>query len=1057
MAGERFRAAPALAPLKMFQRRTVDYVFERLYGSDDPVRQFLVADEVGLGKTMVARGVIARMIEHLWDTTARIDILYICSNQAIAAQNLNRLNVLGRRELALPTRMTLIPLQLRGQDGLDANKVNFISLTPGTTFDLRSATGVTQERALLQHLLHDLVSHPRGLHNLLQVTAGADGWNRAVDSLNLDGVDTRIIERFRREVQADSDLFQELERVSEMFPRRRDVYPQDMTQPRNGLVARLRAKLSHACVDALQPDLIVMDEFQRFRDLLHGDSDAAILARELFDYTGSDGHAARTLLLSATPYRMLTLTGDEPDEGDHYQDFLETLSFLYGRDKGPEVAATLANEMRAFRGFLHGLPASRASAVEARQTIERCLRRVMARTERVASTAERDSMMGEPPIAVSVAPADLAQAAAVSNLARALDAPEIVEYWKSAPYLLNFMRHYSLKRLLEAEMDAPSTAIRDALLAARPAMLDRAALDGYAALEPANGRMRAVMDDIFGANLEQSLWIPAAMPYYGAKRSEPPPTKALIFSSWSMVPDAIAALLSYEAERRMGVGESGRRYFEQHRLRPLQFRQDQGRLAGLRALLLIYPSPKLAEIGDPLSVFAEREQVLSQEAMREAIAERLRSAVDALRQAAGSEGETDLADWAAPAMIDALLGSRANAWLSAPEGLRALASEDGFLDHVAELSSTAEKRDFSTVSDGLCDLLVDVALGSPAVCALRALHRIAPQLAWDDPGLLSAAAEVAWAFRALFNQHDAVALLRRGAEDRYWHRVLTYSVDNNLQAVLDEYAHYLVDAEGLSASTPKERAAGVARAMATALSIRPSQIDVDDPQVSGDAITIGKFQMRGRFAMRLADYRDEEGTVARLGGVRDAFNSPFRPFVLATTSIGQEGLDFHPYCYRVYHWNLPGNPVDLEQREGRVHRFKGHAIRLNLAERQAAVVRGSGRLPDDPWALMFEQARSEANSGTDLIPYWIYEGSVRVERRVPILPFSREVARLAWLKRSLTVYRLAFGQPRQDDLLDYLQALAGSGMGISDLADLQIRLEPGSLGSAIPTAQDPVE
>lgn len=122
-----------------------------------------------------------------------------------------------------------IPLQLRGQEGLDANKVNFISLTPGTTFDLRSATGVTQERALLQHLLHDLVSHTRGLHNLLQVTAGADGWNRAVDGLDLNGVDTRIIERFRRDVQADSDLFQELERVCEMFPRRRDVYPADMT------------------------------------------------------------------------------------------------------------------------------------------------------------------------------------------------------------------------------------------------------------------------------------------------------------------------------------------------------------------------------------------------------------------------------------------------------------------------------------------------------------------------------------------------------------------------------------------------------------------------------------------------------------------------------------------------------------------------------------------------------------------------------------------------------------------------------------------------------------
>ena len=52
--------------------------------------------------------------------------------------------------------------------------------------------------------------------------------------------------------------------------------------------------------------------------------------------------------------------------------------------------------------------------------------------------------------------------------------------------------------------------------------------------------------------------------------------------------------------------------------------------------------------------------------------------------------------------------------------------------------------------------------------------------------------------------------------------------------------------------------------------------------------------MRGRFAMRLADYRDEDGSVSRLGGVRDAFNSPFKPFVLATTSIGRERARLPP-------------------------------------------------------------------------------------------------------------------------------------------------------------------
>ena len=81
---------------------------------------------------------------------------------------------------------------------------------------------------------------------------------------------------------------------------------------------------------------------------------------------------------------------------------------------------------------------------------------------------------------------------------------------------------------------------------------------------------------------------------------------------------------------------------------------------------------------------------------------------------------------------------------------------------------------------------------------------------------------------------------------------------------------------------------------------------------------------------------------------------------------------------------------------------------------------------------------------------------MRVERRVPILPFSREVTRLAWLKRSLTVYRLAFGQPRQDDLLEYLQSLVGSGIAAADLADLQIRLEPRFLdGQRDNPAEDP--
>jgi hypothetical protein len=101
---------------------------------------------------------------------------------------------------------------------------------------------------------------------------------------------------------------------------------------------------------------------------------------------------------------------------------------------------------------------------------------------------------------------------------------------------------------------------------------------------------------------------------------------------------------------------------------------------------------------------------------------------------------------------------------------------------------------------------------------------------------------------------------------------------------------------------------------------------------------------------------------------------------------------------------------------------------------------------------MFAAARAESSNDSDLVPYWLYEGPTSVERRVPMLPFSREHERLDWLKRSLTVYRLAFGQPRQDDLLNYLNRLSVT-FPPEELAKLQISLQPrdvaGVLGKSV--------
>lgn len=117
------------------------------------------------------------------------------------------------------------------------------------------------------------------------------------------------------------------------------------------------------------------------------------------------------------------------------------------------------------------------------------------------------------------------------------------------------------------------------------------------------------------------------------------------------------------------------------------------------------------------------------------------------------------------------------------------------------------------------------------------------------------------------------------------------------------------------------------------------------------------------------------------------------------------------------------NPVDFEQREGRISRYKGHAIRRNIAAaHRADVLRAAAR---DPWNTAFDAAAARRPPGaTDLFPYWVFPGPWAIERHIPLLPLSRDRQRYQQVRDTLTLYRLAFGQPRQEDLVELLRARA---------------------------------
>jgi len=62
--------------------------------------------------------------------------------------------------------------------------------------------------------------------------------------------------------------------------------------------------------------------------------------------------------------------------------------------------------------------------------------------------------------------------------------------------------------------------------------------------------------------------------------------------------------------------------------------------------------------------------------------------------------------------------------------------------------------------------------------------------------------------------------------------------------------------------------------------------------------------------------------------LREAFNTPLYPMVLVANEVMQEGLDLHHHCRRVIHHDLAWNPAQLEQRVGRVDRLGSLVQRL---------------------------------------------------------------------------------------------------------------------------------
>ncbi len=271
----------------------------------------------------------------------------------------------------------------------------------------------------------------------------------------------------------------------------------------------------------------------------------------------------------------------------------------------------------------------------------------------------------------------------------------------------------------------------------------------------------------------------------------------------------------------------------------------------------------------------------------------------------------------------------------------------------------------------------------------------------------------------MFDKPESIAVIKIASIERdneahdhtYWKDVLEYCTNGNLQAVLDEFSHLLEsDFKTIKGFTERIR---------SSLNIRTTNLRIDN----GVSFLTNMHQvMRSHYAVDFGTQNIEvEKGLNKVISILANFNSPFRPFVLASTSIGQEGLDFHYYCRKVMHWNLPTNPIDVEQREGRVNRYKGLVIRQGISEKYKKHLAG---VEGPAWDFLFQYAElyeGKNKKKPELVPYWHIEPkTIHLERLAPMIPYSLEVQQMQRIIRTLTLYRLTFGQPRQEELVEAL-------------------------------------
>lgn len=1063
----------ALHGLKAFQLATVERLVEQ-FNDEDHSQRMLVADEVGLGKTIVAKGVIASLLEkHLQKYADKFEpfrVTYICSNLALANENRQKLSLFdgeqSKKWVKQPSFGRLVELAVEKKltdkeqkDQLEA-VIEVCTLTPTTSFTLTTGSGNCHERAIVAVLLSKLVTlseYSEAITAFLktdQITREGRWENEVKYIENEFNVNTKVLTALD-ELMGQSCLSDELKtRYTSYY----DVAKKLADEwNKNGKESEefkhhyflfrveIRKLTARCCAASLEADLFILDEFQRFKALTDtsSDSEESLIAQQVFHSTHDSAGEAKTskvLMLSATPFKAMTMLNEEDEENSHHQQLQHLLKFISKKDM--DFIAKYEFSRDRLHSEILNLAASDNSQSSINENtarnVERLLQTYICRTERGQINSEFEQLIDSKELicsdTLSIEEVKAFRAietirVRLTELSRGHFGAQLIDFIKSAPWCMSFLQGYAFKKQFLNHID--DIEIRNLFDRRRKSdqqfsWLSRAHIKRYklnVETDTPNAKVRKITKTVFDGGAEKLLWTPPAKAYYpfeGVFKNSENFSKTLLFSSWTVVPRVLSSLWSYESERRTFNGKGKKPlYYSDTKSSPLL--RFEGKTT-LNTWHLLYPCQRFLDFDLNSTSFSE---------LFAEVKAYIQPMLQDL-QPFESDGTTN-SDWylLAPILLDIQQNRREHVeqWLDVIEnsaselfdGEERQKVRKGRLAHISRIRDYIDQGELlqlGPIPDDLIEVLSYSLIANPALCAQRSINSL-----WLNGNNERNIAEYTYRFAELtaklFNHEYAkpivtrnirVELLVGNNKSPAWFKVLTYCSHGNFQSMLDEFCHLLATSgHNLEQAYVK---------LSSSMGIRSAGEHV---QFIEDVLESNKenSHIRCHFAVSMGTQKiNDDNGLQRVVNVRDAFNSPFRPFVLSSTSIGQEGLDFHWYCRRVVHWNLPSNPIDIEQREGRVNRFKSYVVRKRLAE----VTHVKNNYGTDIWEDIFKQAIEEgSNNRSGLEPFWFYsKGTTKIERIVPMYPMSKEVKKYQEILKILVLYRLAFGQPRQEELLENL-------------------------------------